>query len=445
VFSEFVEDDISLTADLFTHDASNKLQIAAFFMRRVGTTDPPLRRLRKIMALSGQQAAVCRDVALQMSGLLDLGPSVNAALGQCDEHWKGTGPLRLEGEDIHLAARLFILCQDAEMYHRLGGPDAALSVVRQRAGRVYDPRLAQRFAKVGAGLLGRLQLVSGWDATLMAEPEPVRLLTPTDLDEAAAKVAHFVDLRSPHTVGHSPAVASLAEGAAAELRLSSGEVSTLRLAGLLHDLGRSGVPAAAWNKSSALSDAEWHRMKQHPSLSELVLARSTSLGHVASLAGLHHEKLDGSGYRAMSAASLPIAARILSAADTYQTKLESRPHRPALSPQAAMDGLCQEVDAGKLDRAAANAVLAAAGHKRVRQTRDLPAGLSEREVEVLRLAIRGLANRQIAERLVLSPKTVGHHIESIYSKIGVSTRVGAALFAVQHGLADEAMDSLVDA
>jgi DNA-binding CsgD family transcriptional regulator len=178
-------------------------------------------------------------------------------------------------------------------------------------------------------------------------------------------------------------------------------------------------------------------MKRHPSLTELVLARSTSLGHLGTLAGLHHEKLDGSGYRGITASSLPVAARILAAADTYQGKLEPRPHREALSPEQAAGEVRREAERGLLDADVVDAVLSVAGHQRAAPERALPAGLSEREAEVLRLAVRGMSNKQIADSLVLSPKTVGHHIESIYAKIGVSTRVGATLFAVQHGLAAE--------
>jgi ATP/maltotriose-dependent transcriptional regulator MalT len=170
-----------------------------------------------------------------------------------------------------------------------------------------------------------------------------------------------------------------------------------------------------------------------------VLARSSALGHLGTLAGLHHEKLDGSGYRGLSAASLPVTARILAAADTYRTKLERRPHRDALAPDPAGAELRSQAALGKLDADAVEAVLAVAGHQPAAKKRDLPAGLSEREAEVLCLAVRGLSNRQIAEELFLAPKTVGHHLENIYSKIGVSTRVGATLFALQHGLMENTL------
>ena len=133
-----------------------------------------------------------------------------------------------------------------------------------------------------------------------------------------------------------------------------------------------------------------------------------------------------------------MAGRVLAAADAYQSKLEPRPHRAALAPEAAAEDLRREATAGRLDAEVLAAVLAAAGHVPPPRKRELPAGLSERDVEVLRLAVRGLSNRQIAEALVVAPKTVGHHIQHIYDKIGVSTRVGATLFALQHGLVQDA-------
>ena len=143
----------------------------------------------------------------------------------------------------------------------------------------------------------------------------------------------------------------------------------------------------------------------------------------------------------MSAASLPLAARILAVADTYRTKLEPRPYRDALNPEQAADDLLRQAKAGSLDRQVVEAVLTAAGQPVRPAKRQLPSGLSEREVEVLSLAVRGLSNRQIAEKLIVSPKTVGHHLENIYSKIGVSTRVGATLFALQHGLLENTASS----
>jgi DNA-binding NarL/FixJ family response regulator len=112
---------------------------------------------------------------------------------------------------------------------------------------------------------------------------------------------------------------------------------------------------------------------------------------------------------------------------------EPRPHRPALTAEQAAGELRADVRTGKLDAEAVDAVLRAAGHE-VRRRREWPAGLTSREIDVLRLLARGLSSKEIAARLVISPKTARNHIEHIYTKIDASSRVGASLFATEHGL-----------
>jgi HD-GYP domain-containing protein (c-di-GMP phosphodiesterase class II) len=394
-------------------------------------------------ALQGVTEAqiIARDAATQVGEMLALGPSVRDALGQCLERWDGkfpAGPQRLKGEEISLAARLYLLAHDAEVFERVGGVGAAVSVVRQRAGKAYDPRIAAHFCAVGGRLLARLQSETAWDAVLEAEPAPTRSVSTEEFEQMARTVANFVDICSDYTLGHSPGVATLAGAAALGLGLSDVEAAAVRQAGFLHDLGRAGVPVSAWNKPEPLTPPEWERMKRHPALTELVLARSSALGHLGTLAGLHHEPLDGSGYRAVPAASLPVTARLLAVADVYRAKLEPRPHRPARTPDAAAAELRREAHAGRLDGEAVDGVLAAAGHRARKGQRAMVAGLSEREVEVLRLIARGHSIKQIAGVLTVAEKTVDNHIQHIYAKIDVSTRAGATLFAMEQDLLSDA-------
>jgi HD-GYP domain-containing protein (c-di-GMP phosphodiesterase class II) len=166
-----------------------------------------------------------------------------------------------------------------------------------------------------------------------------------------------------------------------------------------------------------------------------VLRRCTLLSPFAALAACHHERADGSGYyRGTSGAQLPPGARLLAAADAYHAMCEERPHRPALSRADAAARLLDDVDAGRFGRAEVDAVLDAAGQLTRPPTVARPAGLTEREVDVLRIIARGRTNREVAATLGISAKTVGHHIEHIYAKAGVSTRAGATLFAMEHGL-----------
>jgi HD-GYP domain-containing protein (c-di-GMP phosphodiesterase class II) len=206
-------------------------------------------------------------------------------------------------------------------------------------------------------------------------------------------------------------------------------------AALVHDVGRVGVPSGIWDHPGPLSAEQWERVRLHTYLGERVLRRCGLLAPYADLAASHHERADGSGYhRGATADQLELGGRLLAAADAYHAMTEHRPHRPARTPEDAAKELVAELDAGRFRRVEVDAVLEAVGHVRGRTEAARPAGLTEREVEVLRLIARGHANKQVAAALRISPKTVGHHIEHVYAKAGVSTRAGVTLWAMEHGL-----------
>jgi DNA-binding CsgD family transcriptional regulator len=197
------------------------------------------------------------------------------------------------------------------------------------------------------------------------------------------------------------------------------------------------VSNSIWDKRGPLGAGEWERVRMHPYLTERMLHQSEALAPLGRIAMQHRERLDGSGYpRGLAGAAISRPARILGVADAYQAMREPRPHRSARSADEAAAELRSEVRSGRLDAQAAEPVLSAAGH-RVRRRREGPAGLTAREVDVLRLLAQGLSNKEIAERLVISPKTAGNHIEHIYAKIDASNRATASLFAMQHGLLPE--------
>ncbi len=206
----------------------------------------------------------------------------------------------------------------------------------------------------------------------------------------------------------------------------------------MHDLGRLGVSNSIWDKPGPLGAGEWERIRMHPYLTQRMLRQSPALAPFGALAAQHRERLDGSGYPSgLSGAAIGQSVRVLAAADAYQSMREVRPYRDALSADAAAGELQREVKEGRLDRQAVDAVLAAAGHA-VPRRQDGPAGLTAREIDVLRLLARGKSAREIAKQLVISPKTARNHIEHIYTKIGATNRVTASLFAVQHGLIPDA-------
>jgi HD-GYP domain-containing protein (c-di-GMP phosphodiesterase class II) len=286
-------------------------------------------------------------------------------------------------------------------------------------------------------VLGAAGAPDVWEATLDAEPTPWARIPDADLDAALGAVADFADLKSPWHRGHSPGVAALAAGAAAFAGCHPDQIRDVRRAGLLHDLGRVGVPNGVWDTPGPLTAQGREKVRLHPYLTERILSRPRRLASLARLASCHHERADASGYhRGARGSELSVAERLLGAADAYHAMTEDRPHRGALTAAQACAALRADAASDLFEVADVEAVVEAAGHEPRRQHPANPAGLTEREIEVLRLIARGRSNRQVASALVISAKTVGSHVEHIYAKAGVSTRAGAALFAMEHGLLD---------
>jgi HD-GYP domain-containing protein (c-di-GMP phosphodiesterase class II) len=446
-------DEMLANAQISLMDTAQPSDVLALLLRHVGESQPALRRARMIVAAlaagPGERNEIITahcEVAEQLARRLGMRDAVALGVTQVYERWDGKGsPGRVRGDAITRAARIVILARDAELFYRLDGLDGALHIIQERAGTLYDPAIAESFCRSASSLLRVLDTDAGWDAVLAAEPSPRPILSPATRETAMRAIADFVDLKSPFTAGHSSGVAQLVAAAGAQLGLAEPEVTTLRQAGYIHDLGRVGVSTAIWDKPGALTASEWERVRLHPYYTDRVLARPVALARLAAVAALHHERLDGSGYyRGIPASLLSLPARVLAAADVYHALTERRPHRPAHPPDAAATLLQTEARVGRLDPEAVAAVLAAAGHQVAGVRHEWPAGLSAREVEVVRLIARGLSNREMAKRLGIAEKTVGHHIQHIYNKVGVSTRAAATLFALQHDLL-AAVDPSVDA
>jgi HD-GYP domain-containing protein (c-di-GMP phosphodiesterase class II) len=437
-------DDIAFKSAKYDHEFRS-VRGAVAGLRQLGAGSPLLLRFRLGLefAVSGhrdfegmivQHAAMARTLGEE----LGLREEVLDALGASYETWDGRGwPGARSGAEIPIASRLSQIAEFVEVAHRVGGVEGAAAVADARSGKQFDPILAGLVAGEGEMLLAGLEELRAWDSVIEAEPALALVLTGEEVDGALLAIANFVDLKSPYTLGHAAAVAELAAVAGGVLGLDAGEQETLRRAGLVHDLGRLGVSNAIWDKPGPLGPGQWERVRLHPYLTERMLHFSTSLAPLGAIALQHRERLDGSGYpRGLTRGAISKPARILGAADAYQAMCEPRPYRPPRKPAEAAAELRADAKAGRLDADAVEAVLGAAGH-RVSRRRVSPAGLTPREIEVLRLLARGLSNKQIAASLVISPKTVGNHIEHIYAKTGASNRAGAGLFAMQHDLLPE--------
>lgn len=376
------------------------------------------------------------EVGQMLATRLGVGAESEADLAQVYERWDGKGmPNRLAGEQLSLPMRVVHIAEIADLYWRIGGREAAVEVVGRRAGGALDPALARRFNDVAGEVLGVLDHDNLWDEVQRAEPLAHRVIASADVDRALGVMADFADLKSPYTLGHSSGVAALVAAAARGYGMPPADVTALYRAGLVHDIGRVCVPAAVWVKKGPLSPGEWEQVRLHAYHGERVLAPAPSLAALGRVAGRHHERLDGSGYHAgVRGEQLSHAERLLAVADAYQAMTQERPHRPPLPAADAARVLRDAVRAGTLCGKAVNAVLEASGHRVRRRDVRWVAGLTDREVEVLRLVARGLPTGQVARSLGISVRTADHHIESIYAKTGITTRAAAALYALHHGL-----------
>lgn len=463
--------DAEISAELFKGDLltnfnpvmfGSTAQMMGGIMRALADPESsaPVRALqaagRLPRALRGHRrhiAALC-EVAQMLSERLGMSPEVRRLFDHFTARWDGKGPTSaVHGEEIPLPLRIVHVARDAALQRMIGGVDYAARVVRERGGGAFDPVIAARLADEATEILALDDERSAWDDVLAAEPAPRLTLRGEAIDRALAAMGDFADLASTYLVGHSAGVAEVAAAAAQRCGLPPGEVAATRRAALVHDVGRVAVSVLIWQKAGPLSPDEWEQVRLHAYHSERVLCRSPLLAALLPVATYHHERLDGAGYhRGATAAALTTPARLLAAADAYHAMTEPRPHRPALTPELAADLLGQEARAGRLDADSVAAVLDAAGHRAQHvvpphvvpqhvapehvgpQHVARPAGLTEREAEVVGLLARGLQTKQIARLLGISAKTADRHIQNAYAKIGISTRAAAAVFAMQHGL-----------
>jgi HD-GYP domain-containing protein (c-di-GMP phosphodiesterase class II)/DNA-binding CsgD family transcriptional regulator len=438
-------DELAAIADATLLDDSNPLAMLAWLGRHVAP-DAPLwvRILHLVDALrqsdqGPEQLRGACEVASLVAQRLGLPPGVQRTVRYYQERWDGKGPFGLRGSAIPLSARLLQAALKIEVFTTVRGRAAAEAWVQVQKGKSFDPQVVDAFGRAAQqpGLWETLATEDPWEVVLDREPDsPHRYLAETRLDDVTLAVADFVDLKSPRTTGHARATARIAEGMARRMGLPPAEVVKIRRAALVHDLGLVALPGHILRRQGPLSAGDLERLRLHPYYTERMLARVPALAEVAALAGQHHERLNGTGYyRGLSGSELSKAACILALADEFQERMQVDTGRPAPDAKAVLQALQPEV--GPLFAPDCFAALAQEYDLAVARPphrREWPAGLTEREVEVLRLLATGASNRQIAQALVITEKTAAHHLEHIYNKIGISSRAAAVFFAMEHEL-----------
>jgi HD-GYP domain-containing protein (c-di-GMP phosphodiesterase class II) len=440
VFAEMFDDDVAIQRELKTLDLRDPEARSAQTRRFVAWAGA--ERARELVdrfasELPAQGASLGRgscEVSAALASRLELPQGAIKALDEVYERYDGNGfPEGRRADELTIAARVVHVAEQAVMAEYESGRDVAVERVGRQAGGRLDPEICATFAANREPVLAALDDPNMLAATISSEPPPKLTVAPGGLDRVCSAFATFADLKGRFLLGHSTHVAELVDRAGELSGSDDATRSRLRASALLIDIGRVGVSSAVWDRPGPLGPVEWERVRLHSYWTERILRRCSAFAHLAPLAAAHHERLDGSGYhRAAKGSELSAGDRLLAAADVFAAMTEERPYRLARSRSDAAAALHEEVREGRLDAVAVGAVVEAAGLPRRRAP--LPNALTDREVEVLCVLARGLSNRDIAETLVLSPRTVQHHLASVYDKIGLRTRAGAAVFAIENGL-----------
>lgn len=444
-FAAFLaSDELSAQKDFCLCDPDNLVQLLGWLQRNVAPGRPlPARTARMFQLLIQGERAMqdvdqgCSEVGSRIAARLGMSEATQKSLYHICETWNGKGPHHLRGDDVPLPARIVNVAMITEVFAAERGIEAARGAALARRRKSFDPDVVDALVAVlDQGTFSvDLKAQEPWDSVLGLEPVPQRGVDEGGLDALALAFADFADLKAPATSTHSRRTAEVAEGIARRLHLDDTEVSLIRRAALVHDLGSVAVPSLVLEKQGPRTEAETERFRLHPYFTERILTRAEPLRTIGSVAAMHHERLDGSGYfKGLSGSQLPLTARAVALADAYVELTEPAAGAQGQDPGAAIKALSGD-DPKLFDGDCLAALAAEVQGRTAPASRPVwPAGLTDREVEVLRLVARGSSVRDAAARLVISNHTARHHLESIYSKAGVISRAGAVLFAVENNL-----------
>ncbi|HEY7269432.1 MAG TPA: HD domain-containing phosphohydrolase, partial [Dehalococcoidia bacterium] len=381
------------------------------------------------------------EVCARIATRLHMPQSVQDAVANIGELWDGSGtPRGLRGDEIPVTSQVIFAAMGLQIMHKYRGREVARRFAERQREKQLGPKISDAFLMLAQEprFWEGLESPSISEIVRGLEPDTELATFPEDrFDDVTLAFADFIDLKSPFSAAHSRRVAEVSAKIAGLVGCPPDDSRAIRGAGLMHDLGIVAVPAFILNRPQArLNSSEAEAVRLHPYYGERILDRCPAFSAIKPVVGAHHERVDGKGfYRGLKGRDIPIGARIVAVADRLDELVHDHPGQPALDIRSALEVLGQEGGAA-LDRDIVNAVRGSFGEAlpERREPREWPAGLSNREVEVLRLASAGLTRKQVAVRLGITENTVRHHLEHIYNKTGTSTRVAATLFAIENNL-----------
>ncbi len=437
----FAGDDLQFRSDFLAADVRDTL-FAIKTLAKSEALGPRVRALSISMtrgrSMRNALAESQCEAAQILASRLFMSEQVVSALGDIHERWDGFGsPRQKEGDGCAIEARIVTVAHVFETAFRAGGLEYAIETINKRLGSHIDPAIARLAIRISSTLAEQLKASSVWFEVMQLDEfsMPVTNLT---LDDVANVLGDFAALLCPMKLGHAAAVSKLAAGTAAMMGVSREMQLAIARAGRMLDLGAVCVPAQIWSKPGPLTPSESQRVRLHPHYSREILQHASALQIESRLVETHHERSNRSGYpKTLSGAELTVEAKILAVAEVYAAMIAPRAYRAPLRRTSACDALHSMTRTGEFDVVVVDAIIGAAEGRQVTSMVGGNDALSSREVQVLIGVAQGLTNKELALQLGITPRTVGHHLENIYSKLNVRTRTAAALYAMKHGLTQE--------
>ncbi|MGB1311737.1 MAG: HD domain-containing phosphohydrolase [Leucothrix sp.] len=373
------------------------------------------------------------EQASALSKRLPVPGRVSSLVEQRISRWDGGNPSQPGGEDILQGSRIIEFAVVMELHRRIGGLPAMVEVAQKRSGTQFDPAVCNTFLKDPTAIYRGLGTGWDWEHYQTMEPGDPIIIGQAEVRAIAEAFADFIDLKTPRLLGHSHNVAALAFRGAVARGMPEDECQHLFNAGLLHDIGKSAIPNGIWDKTGPLSRQELQRAKTCSHHTEQILMTSPIFDNIVDAACSTNERNDGSGSHRRIKLN-DDASGLLAVANAYDELTRDVPGRDALSSEDAADVMLEEVMKGRFPREATRTILAESGHSKSVTSNVYPDGLTPREAEVLMHISRGLSNKEIAQKLEISPRTIDNHSQNLFKKIGAPGRTAAAMYAIDQGI-----------
>ncbi|MCZ8155710.1 MAG: LuxR C-terminal-related transcriptional regulator [Leptospira sp.] len=425
----FAGDDISFKSIFSTVDSINQVEALQQIRKMRAETKWEELKMKFRLILNGSKLykniveAHC-DSARMLIQEIQLDSEISNIINDCYERYDGKGiPNQKKAEEIHFLARILSLAYFFISLTEISDLNKIRKQLVRSKGNMFDPILVDTLL----GFLDELYILINSNTI----QEDALFVSPNiyvnDLNSVALMISYLPDFKSRYTTLHSKKVSKLALYLAQKMKLPKEEQNKIAISALLMNIGMVCIPTGLIDKDRKLNPSERETIERHTFYTDQILKKSKLLAPYLEYCISHHENLNGTGYHRRWK-DLNLSQSILSYADKVIALGSERAHRKAYTNNEILKIIKKETDEGSLEKKIYPYIEEYLGFRpKKNQFKDNPFSLSEREIQILQLISEGKTNKQIANLLHLSARTVQHHTIHLYEKMGVNSRSAAVM------------------